>query len=99
LEFEERLIGLCPGVPWLFLLAPLARSRPRWFRVLAGILAVSMVLNAAGHIVFTALGRTVPDVAIRRPAPGFRSSLLLLPASLWLPRLVIRPGAKDPTSG
>jgi hypothetical protein len=89
---EEWILGLSFGVLLLALLTPASRRAPPWFRILAGILAALMVLNAAGHIVFSALGRTLPEVTFPRPAPGFWSSLLLLPASLWLLRSVIRPG-------
>ena len=83
-RFETWLSGLVAGVLLLLLLTPLATRAPRWFRIPARVLSVLMMLNACGHILFTVLGRTVAEVTFRRPAPGFWSSLLLLPVSVWL---------------
>ena len=83
-QYERWLAGLTVGIVALILLTPLAARAPRWFVLPAQVLCVLMALNALGHIAFTMTGRTVPEVTFRRPAPGFWSSLLLLPASVWL---------------
>jgi hypothetical protein len=91
---EGWLSGLIALVVLLFLLTPVALRAPAWFRLAASIFCVLMVLNAMGHIIFSALGHTVRAVTFPRPAPGFWSSLVLLPASVWLLCRLYRGGKK-----
>jgi hypothetical protein len=82
--FRTWLGGLIGAVIAAALLTPPARENRRWFRVLAWIVAVLMMLNGLGHISGTILGHTFADIRFARPMPGFYSSPLLLAASAWL---------------
>ena len=82
--FRVWLAGLIGAVIAAALLTPLAHRNRTWFRVIAWILAVLMMLNGLGHISGTILGHTFADIRFPRPMPGFYSSPLLLASSAWL---------------
>jgi hypothetical protein len=82
--FRFWLLGLSIGVVILFFLSKFVVRGARWSRVLAYILALLMIVNAAMHIVGTWLGHTVASVRFAHPMPGFYSSPLLLGASIYL---------------
>ena len=81
--FREWLAGLIFFCIVLFLIAPLFFRGGRLLRIPAAIFAGLMILNGCGHILVTILGRTVANISVPRPAPGFWSSPLLIGASAW----------------
>ncbi len=83
-DFRPWLVGLIVAVVVGLALSPLAFRNARWFRPLAYVLAVLMLLNGLGHTLGTIFGRTVAEVRFPRPMPGFYSSPLLLITSIYL---------------
>lgn len=83
-EFREWLLGLATGIVVALLLTPLFFRGVRWVRPLAWVLSIIMIANAAGHSLFSILGRTVESVHFARPAPGFYSSPFLVVAAAYL---------------
>jgi hypothetical protein len=83
-EFGEWLAGLIVAVVVLLALTSMVARGARGTRVLAYFFAVIMLLNAAGHTLATALGRTVASVTFPRPAPGFWSSPIMAAAAIYL---------------
>jgi hypothetical protein len=82
-SYEGWLNGLIVGCVLLLLVSIPFFLGVRWLRVPAGIFAFLMLLNAAGHMLFTILGHTVTSVRFPRPAPGFWSSPFLAAASIY----------------
>ena len=83
-RFDEWIAGLIAGILALALISPLVFRGVPWTRVAAYVLAIFMIVNAAGHTIATLLGRTVPSVRFEGPMPGFYSSPVLLAASIYL---------------
>ncbi len=83
-EFNEWLGGLIVAVLVLLALSPAVARGAGWARVFAGVFAVFMLANAAGHTAGTIFGRTVATVQFPRPMPGFYSSPLLASAAIYL---------------
>ena len=82
--FRSWLLGLSMGVVILLLFSKFVVRGVRWSMVLAYVLALLMIVNAAMHMVGTGLGHTVASVRFARPMPGFYSSPLLLGSSIYL---------------
>ena len=97
-EFGEWLTGLTLGILVLAAFSPFAFRNSRWLRPLFYFCAVvTGIVNALGHTIATVLGHTVSTVQFPRPAPGFYSSLLLLPVSIYA-LLQLRKTRHLPTS-
>ena len=64
----------------------------RGSRIAAYLFGTVMLLNGIAHIAVTIRGATVEAVRVGRPAPGFYSALLLIPASLYLLMAARRAG-------
>lgn len=67
-------------------------------RIAAAIFGAVMLLNGLAHITGTIRGRTVDAVKFARPMPGFYSSLLLLPAAVYL-LVAVRRAGRASTAG
>jgi hypothetical protein len=74
--FGAWLAGLIVAITLLAALTPLLRPERRW------LIWISYVYGAI-HIV-NALGHTAASIVLRRLAPGFLSSPVLLLAAIWL---------------
>jgi hypothetical protein len=97
-EFGEWIAGLTLGILVLAAFSPFAFRNSRWLRPFFYFCAVVIgIVNALGHTIATALGHTVTTVQFPRPAPGFYSSLLLLPVSIYA-LLQLRKTRHLPTS-
>jgi hypothetical protein len=84
-EFREWLTGLMVLIVVLAGLSPFAfRNARPMRRLMFFCVLVAGIFNACGHIVATIFGQTVATVRFPRPAPGFYSSLLLLPAAIYV---------------
>lgn len=83
-EFREWLWGLLAACVILLALSVEALRGAPWMRYVAAIFAALMLLNAAGHTLFTILGHTVSSVTFSRPAPGFWSSPFLAAAAVYM---------------
>jgi hypothetical protein len=83
-EFRGWLSGLIVACVVLLALSPAAFRGARWIRGFAYFFAGIMLLNAAGHTLFSILGRTVASVTFPRPAPGFWSSPFMAAAAINL---------------
>lgn len=83
-RFEYWLGGLLAAVFILMALTPVARRGSRAIMIAAQVLAVIMLVNGLGHIGATIAGRTLSGHEFARPMPGFWSSFVLIPASIWL---------------
>src|SRR5260370_22001342 len=83
-EFREWLTGLIVANVVLLLLTPFAFRNAWWLRPLAYVYAGVHLLNAMGHTVATIFGQTVSTIHFARPAPGFYSSPLLFPGTIYL---------------
>ncbi len=83
-RFEYWLGGLLLGVLILMALTPVARRGSHGIILAARILSAFMIVNGLGHITATIAGRTPFGVEFARPMPGFWSSFVLIPASIWL---------------
>lgn len=81
--FSEWLqTSICGCVILLLTAIPLFAG-VRWIRIPAAVVAVLMLINAAGHTLFSILGRTVSSVHYPRPAPGFWSSPIMGAAAIY----------------
>lgn len=95
--YETWLSGLVVGIALLFALSPLLFLGARWFRPVAYVFALLMILNGLGHIAGTIAGRSVPEVTFPRPMPGFWSSPALIAAAGWV-MLELRRARQAPLS-
>ena len=64
----------------------------RGARVAAYVFGAVMLLNGVAHVAATIRGATVASVRFAGPMPGFYSSLILIPASLYLIVAAFRAG-------
>jgi hypothetical protein len=83
-RFDVWFGGLIVLVVLLFTLSPAFFRGGGVLRSPAYAFCFLMIGNGLGHIVATVMGHTVPEVAFRRPAPGFYSSPFLMAASIWV---------------
>jgi hypothetical protein len=83
-RFEYWLGGLILGVFILLALKPVARRGSEGIALAARTLAVLMIVNGLGHIGATIIGRMPFGLEFARPMPGFWSSFVLIPVSIWL---------------
>jgi hypothetical protein len=83
-RFEYWLGGLILGVFILLALKPVARRGSKGIVLAARMLAVLMFVNGPGHIGATIAGRMPFGLEFARPMPGFWSSFVLIPVSIWL---------------
>lgn len=81
-RFDVWATGLAALVVGLALLTPLVDRGPRAVRAAAVVFATLMILNGAGHITGTVVGRTVATVRFERPMPGSWSSPFLIGAAV-----------------
>ena len=83
-EFGEWRAGLIVACVALLALSGAVSRGVKGTRIAAYIFAIIMLLNAAGHTLFTIFGRTVASVTFPRPAPGFWSSPIMAACAIYL---------------
>ena len=84
-SFSIWLGGLTVLVLALFLLLPFAAAGAAWLRPSAYLYGAIMLLNGFGHL--------AASVVLGRRAPGVSSAPLLIAASVWLLRRLMRSRA------